>query len=66
VGAEERYVTTLKNQPFIPTLREQEPFPGFEELINAAEESGKALIDIANTAVPWADPAREAEERRQL
>jgi uncharacterized damage-inducible protein DinB len=52
VGAEERYVTTLEGQPFTPTLREQEPFPGFEELISAAEASGKALIDIANTAVP--------------
>lgn len=51
VGAEERYVTTLTGGPLLP-LREQEPFPSFEELISANAASGKSLIDIANEAVP--------------
>src|SRR4051794_38072425 len=51
VGAEERYVTTLADRPPVPFLREREPFPGFEELTNANEASGKSLIDVANSAV---------------
>jgi hypothetical protein len=51
VGAEERYVTTLTNGPLLP-LRENEPFPGFDELIGVNAVSGKSLIEIANEAVP--------------
>jgi len=51
VGAEERYVTTLTSGPLLP-LREQEPFPGFDDLIGANATSGKSLIEIANVAAP--------------
>lgn len=50
-GAEERYVTALKNQPR-PPAREHEPFPGFEELRALLTKSGEDLIEIANTAQP--------------
>jgi len=52
VGAEERYVTQLTNQPPTPTVRESDPFPGFNELIGVNAASGQSLIEIANEAVP--------------
>jgi uncharacterized damage-inducible protein DinB len=51
-GAEERYVTMLTSQPPIPFAREQEPFPGFDELRRICGESGQALVEVAEQAKP--------------
>jgi uncharacterized damage-inducible protein DinB len=51
-GAEERYITTLTNAPPVPFLREDVPFPGFDELRKVCEQSGRSLIEIADHARP--------------
>jgi len=51
-GAEERYATMLTSRPPIPFLREQEPFPGFDELRGVCDASGQTLIDVAEQAKP--------------
>jgi uncharacterized damage-inducible protein DinB len=50
-GAEERYVARLAEQPR-PPAREDEDFPGFDDLRAWATRSGEALIQLAGQGVP--------------
>lgn len=47
IGAQERYIARLTDQPRESTLREDQPFPGFETLRAHAVTSGETLIDLA-------------------
>jgi uncharacterized damage-inducible protein DinB len=51
-GAEERYVGMLTNQPPLPLLRENEPFPGFDELRKLCATGGQGLVEISEQAKP--------------
>jgi uncharacterized damage-inducible protein DinB len=51
-AAEERYVFAFGVSAPGKPIREDEPFPGFEELRRRAEASGGALIEIAGTLEP--------------
>jgi uncharacterized damage-inducible protein DinB len=64
-GAEERYVTRLRNLPRPALSREREPFTGFHDLRSTCERSGQALIEIAERAKPD-DVLRGAQQDGKL
>ncbi len=49
-GAEQRYVMRLSDRT--PTYGERDGWPGFSALLQAIQESGRLLIDLAATADP--------------
>ena len=49
-GAEQRYVMRLSGRQ--PTYGERDGWPGAEQLKQALDESGRALIDLAERANP--------------
>ncbi len=65
-GAEERYVTRLRNLPRAALSREREPFTGFDDLRSAGESSGQALIEIAESAKPERCASRRSAGRQAL
>lgn len=52
IAAERRYVALLRGQQPDKTIHETVGFPGIEALKESAEQSGKALVEIAERTVP--------------
>ncbi len=46
-SSEEGYAGSITGQRAAPALAEEDPFPGFDELRRRAEQSGQALIRVA-------------------
>src|SRR5215510_10862732 len=57
LSAEEGYAGHVSGQTPTPRLQESAPFPGFDELRRRADQSGQALLGVAERATA-ADVAR--------
>lgn len=60
-AAEARYVATIRNLPRPDELHESKPFPGFATLRASATQTGKELLELAQTV--GADDRMQGENR---